>query len=225
MIRKILIFLIVLLLAPALFAFGIVAFEGEKYAFISLAMAFLACLPFFLSFERKANSAKKMIIIALMTALSVAGRFVFAPIPFFKPVTAIIVITAIYMGAEAGFLVGALTAVISNFYFGQGPWTPLQMLVWGLLGFLAGLLAKALLKSKILLLVYGVFAGIAFSMLMDIWTVLWWDNSFNWARYGAALVSAAPVTAIYAVSNVIFLALLTKPIGNKLARVKEKYGI
>ncbi|HRT81571.1 MAG TPA: ECF transporter S component [Oscillospiraceae bacterium] len=225
MLKKVLIYLTVFLIAPAIFVLGFVAFEGEKYAFISLAMALAACLPFFLSFEKQADNAKKMIIIALMTALSVAGRFVFAPIPFFKPVTAIIVITAIYLGAEAGFLVGALTAVISNFYFGQGPWTPLQMLVWGLLGFVAGLISKPLLKSRLLLWLYGVLAGIAFSMLMDIWTVLWMDKGFNFTRYWAALLAAAPVTAVYAVSNVIFLALLTKPIGSKLSRVKEKYGI
>ncbi|NLP49064.1 MAG: ECF transporter S component [Clostridiales bacterium] len=225
MLKKVLIYIIVLLLAPALFILGIVAFDGEKYAFISLAMALIACLPFFLSFEKQADNAKKMIIIALMTALSVVGRFVFAPIPFFKPVTALIVISAIYLGAEAGFLIGALTAVISNFYFGQGPWTPLQMLVWGLLGFVAGLLAKPLLKSRLLLWLYGVLAGIAFSMLMDVWTVLWWDEGFNLARYAAVLTAAAPVTLVYALSNVIFLALLTKPIGDKLARVKEKHGI
>ena len=80
-----------------------------------------------------------------MVALSVTGRF----IPFFKPVTALTVLTAVYLGGEAGFLCGALSAVISNFWFGQGPWTPFQMLAWGMIGLFAGLLASPLKRSRI----------------------------------------------------------------------------
>ena len=160
-----------------------------------------------------------------MTALSVAGRFVFAPIPFFKPVTAIVIITAIYLGAEAGFITGAFSAVVSNFYFGQGPWTPFQMFAWGLIGFLAGLLAKRLLESKVLLIIFGALSGVAFSFIMDVWTTLWADGTFNIARFIASITTAAPFTVVYMVSNVIFLLLLTKPIGRKLQRLKTKYGI
>lgn len=225
MIKRIIKYTILLLLIPLVLFCGVVLFEDRKYAFISLAIALLACIPFFLTFEKKQSSTKKMIVTAVMVALSVSGRFLFAPIPFFKPVTAIVVITALYLGAEAGFLTGALTAVISNFYFGQGPWTPFQMVVWGLIGFFAGLLAEKLLANRLWLSLYGVFAGIIFSFIMDIWTVLWWDGSFNTTRYVAALVSAAPITLVYAVSNVIFLLALAKPMGEKLQRIKLKYGL
>lgn len=223
--KRILKYAISLLVIPLVVIFGFVLFDDRKYAFISLAIALLACVPFFLTFEKKESSTKKMIVIAVMIAISVSGRFLFAPIPFFKPVTAIVVITALYMGAEAGFLTGALTAVISNLYFGQGPWTPFQMVVWGLIGFFAGLMAKQLLESRLWLSLYGVFAGIIFSLVMDVWTVLWWDGSFNKARYIAALISAAPITVVYAVSNVIFLLALARPMGEKLGRIKLKYGL
>ncbi|MPN37488.1 hypothetical protein SDC9_185007 [bioreactor metagenome] len=166
-----------------------------------------------------------MIMIALMVALSAVGRLIFMPIPGFKPVTAMVVITAIYFGAEAGFMTGALTAVVSNFYFGQGPWTPFQMFVWGLIGFAAGILSNSIKNNKIVLAVYGIVAGVVYSLLMDVWTVLWYDGVFNFARYKAALISAASYTVIYAMSNVIFLLLLVKPIGIKLERIKDKYGI
>ena len=224
-VKKAIKYICVFLAAPLIVLSGVFFFGDRRYAFISLALSVVACIPFFVSFERGKNDSRRIVIIAVMTALSVAGRFVFAPIPFFKPVTAIVIITAIYLGSEAGFITGAFSAVVSNFYFGQGPWTPFQMLAWGLIGFIAGLLAERLVKSKVLLVIYGALSGVAFSFIMDVWTTLWADGTFNIARFIASITTAAPFTAVYMVSNVIFLLLLTKPIGSKLQRLKTKYGI
>ena len=109
--------------------------------------------------------------------------------------------------------------------FGQGPWTPFQMFSWGLIGLLAAFFSVSLKKSKLALAVFGVFSGIIFSLLMDGWTVLWAEGTFSASRYLAFVVSALPVTAIYAVSNVLFLLVLAVPIGGKLDRVIKKYGI
>lgn len=196
----------------------------RNYALASLLITLMALVLFSCGFERRKTGTRRMILVAVMSALSVLGRFVFAVIPGFKPITAVVVITAMYIGGEAGFLTGALSAVISNFYFGQGPWTPFQMLSWGLIGLLAGLLATPLKKSRVLLSLYGIFAGVAYSFLMDIWTVLWYNGSFNPALYAAALATAIPYTVMYAVSNVIFLNMLAKPFGEKLYRIKIKYG-
>lgn len=223
--KKLIKYLCVFLVAPLIVLCGVFFLGDRKYAFVSLVLSVVACIPFFVSFEKGKNDARRIVIIAVMTALSVAGRFVFAPIPFFKPVTAIVIITAIYLGAEAGFITGAFSAVVSNFYFGQGPWTPFQMFAWGLIGFLAGLLAKRLLESKVLLIIFGALSGVVFSFIMDVWTTLWADGTFNIARFIASITTAAPFTVVYMVSNVIFLLLLTKPIGRKLQRLKTKYGI
>ena len=202
-------------------ALGALVFDEKLYAYISLAVTILALIFFISGFERKKTGTRRLIIVAVMVTLSVVGRF----IPFFKPITALTVITAIYLGSESGFLVGALAAVISNFYFGQGPWTPFQMLAWGLIGLVAGLLAQPLKKSRVLLCAYGAISGIAFSFIMDIWTVLWYNNSFDITLYLSALTTAIPYTVMYSVSNIIFLWLLAKPFGNKLERVKIKYGV
>ena len=223
--KRVIKYLCVFLVAPLIVLCGVFFLGDRKYAFVSLALSVVACIPFFVSFEKGKNDARRIVIIAVMTALSVAGRFVFAPIPFFKPVTAIVIITAIYLGAEAGFITGAFSAVVSNFYFGQGPWTPFQMFAWGLIGFLAGLLAKRLLESKVLLIIFGALSGVVFSFIMDVWTTLWADGTFNIARFIASITTAAPFTVVYMVSNVIFLLLLTKPIGRKLQRLITKYGI
>lgn len=223
MAKKILKYTLLLFCIPALIIAGATIFEDKQYAFISIAIALLSCTVLFLAFEKKSTSTRKLILISVMTAISVAGRFIFAVIPGFKPVTAIVVITAIYFGSEAGFLCGAFSAFISNMYFGQGPWTPFQMFAWGMLGLLAGLFANRLKSNKLLLVLYGVFAGVAYSLLMDVWSVLWYDNAFHADLYLATLLTSLPYTALYAISNVIFLLLLVKPIGEKLERIKTKY--
>ena len=223
--KKVFPYLIYAVAFPLLAIGGAFIFKDKFYSWITLAAVLLACLPFFIRFEKKETDAKTLILISVMIALSVVGRFIFSPLPGFKPVTAMTVLTAMYFGSDAGFMTGALTAVISNFYFGQGPWTPFQMFSWGIIGLLAGIFAEKLKKSKVFLSVFGALAGILYSLLMDIWTVLWADGYFNFARYLAALVSSLQFTVIYAVSNVIFLLLLSKPTGKILQRVKTKYGI
>lgn len=216
---------ILCLLIPAVVLGGALIFRDRQYAYITLCVAVLSCLPFFLHFERSANDVKRLILIAIMVALSVAGRMLFAPLQHFKPVTALVIITAMCFGSEAGFLTGALSAVLSNFYFGQGPWTPFQMFSWGMIGFFSGLLAPLLRRSRIALCIWGGIGGVLYSFLMDIWTVLWADGYFNLPRYFAAIASAVPVTAVYVVSNILFLLVLAKPIGKLLARMKTKYAL
>ncbi|SHM82545.1 ECF transporter S component [Ruminococcus flavefaciens] len=206
---------------PMITIVGAVAFDEKKHIIISLAVAVSALLLFAAGFEKKSTGTRRMVIVAVMVALCFAGRF----IPFLKPIAALTIITALYLGSEAGFLVGSLSAILSNFYFGQGPWTAFQMLAWGLIGFFAGLLADRLLKSRVLLLIYGAAAGLAYSFIMDIWTVLWYNQGFDINLYLAALVTAIPYTVSYAVSNVLFLYLLAPPFGEKLQRIKIKYGV
>ena len=209
------------LLVPSLAVAGSLTLGGGSHLLVSLAAAGLALLLFAVGFDRKKIGTRRMVICAVMTALAFAGRF----IPFLNPITAMAVITGIYMGSEAGFLVGSLAALLSNFYFGQGPWTVFQMLAWGLIGFFAGVLSKRLKANMPLLLIYGALCGVMYSFIMDIWTVLWYNKGFSLDLYGAALVSAIPYTLSYMVSNVLFLALLFKPFGVKLERVRVKYGI
>ena len=220
-IRGILKILIPFILIPAVAVAGVLLFDEKKHIWVSLSIAVASLFLFFAGFEKKVTGTRRMVLVAVMTAISVLGRF----IPFFKPVTAITVISAMYLGSEAGFLVGALSALLSNFYFGQGPWTAFQMLAWGLIGWFAGVIANKLKKSRALLLTYGVLSGVAFSFIMDIWTVLWYNNGFDMNLYMASVISAIPHTILYAVSNFVFLYLLAKPFGSKFERIKLKYGV
>ncbi|MCQ2493369.1 MAG: ECF transporter S component [Lachnospiraceae bacterium] len=175
--------------------------------------------------DKRKTNVRRIVLIAVMTALSIVSRFIFAAVPAFKPMAAIIILTGMYLGCEAGFMCGALTAFLSNFYFGQGPWTPFQMVAFGLVGVTAGLLASSLKKRRIVLVIYGIVAGIFYSFFMDIWTMLWAYSGLNLAGYIAAIATAVPYTVLYAASNVVFLLLLERPFGRRLGRIIHKYRI
>ena len=225
-IRVIISLSIIFIVIPLVMYAGITMFGDRKYYFISIMIMILACVPFFLSFERRKPQPREILIIAVMSAISVTGRALFVITPGFKPVAAITAITGFSLGAEAGFLTGATSALVSNMFFGQGPWTPFQMFIWGMIGFIAGLLGKTgVMHKKIPLILFGIFAGVFFSFGMDIWGSVSMYGVFSWEAYVLALSSAVPFTIIYAISNIIFLLLLTKPISEKLERIKHKYGI
>ncbi len=219
--RKVLKIFIPCVLIPAAIIFGETVLKGKRYAAVSLIAAILALVLFIAGVERKKSGSRRLVITAIMTALAVLGRF----IPVFKPVTAVAVMSGMYLGKEAGFLTGAISALISNFYFGQGPWTPFQMLSWGLIGYLAGVIQGVLKKSKVCLAAYGAAAGIVYSLIMDVWTVLWYSGGVSLELYLAAMVTALPHTVLYAVSNVVFLLVMSNPFGSRMERIKIKYGI
>ena len=200
---------------------------GLRWDIAAAAGAVLCCVPFFMAFENRAPSARELVLAAVMTAFSAAGRFIFAPIPFFKPVSAIVTIAAMYFGGQAGFMIGALSALISNIHFGQGAWTPFQMLCWGIIGLAAGLFnKKGLLDKPVPLCVYGVISGVFFSAVMDVWTALSAEGgAFSVSRWVAAMAASLPITAVYCVSNAVFLLVLRKPLGKRLERLKTKYGV
>ena len=208
-------------LIPAVIILGAIFLEEKRHLVISLGVTLLALLLFWSGFERREMGSRRSVLLAVMVALCVIGRM----IPIFKPVTAIVVIAAIYLGGEAGFACGALAALISNFMSGQGPWTPFQMLAWGLIGFFAGLLSKPLQRSRAALLLYGGVSGVVFSLIMDLWSVMWYEPTPTPALYWGAIVTALPHTVLYLVSNLLFLYLLAKPFGDKLNRIKIKYGV
>ena len=213
------------LIPAALFA-GVSIFNDRNYMLVSAFVALLSCLPFFIAFETNENTGRELVVIAVMCAISVVGRLIFAPIPGFKPVTAVVIITGAVLGAEAGFITGSMTALCSNIFFGQGPWTPFQMFSWGIIGFISGLIFfKRQKKNLIFIIIAGMLFGVLFSLLMDIWTTVSVSGEFIVNEYIACIIAAIPVTIEYAVSNAVFLAVLFNPFNKKLERIKTKYGV
>ena len=123
-------------------------FHGKHDVVISLLILAYATIPFFMVFEGRHPQAREIMVIAVMAALGVAGRSAFFMIGSFKPIAAIVIITGVSLGGEAGFLCACLIMMISNMFFGQGPWTPWQMFSYGMIGYLAGILfQKGILKA------------------------------------------------------------------------------
>ena len=120
-------FKVLALLIVVIFPLSLIMYtlkDGRSYAFISMLFVILSIIPFLMIYEMKKPQAREWIPLAVMAALAAIGRVAFAPVPFVKPTSAIIIITASVFGPEAGFLTGAVSALASNLFFGQGPWTP-----------------------------------------------------------------------------------------------------
>lgn len=146
---------ILLLAIPALMAVFVCVWDERKYYLTSLLLVGLMFVPFVLRFEGRRPQARELVLLATMTALAVAGRAAFYWLPQCKPVCAIVILTAVAFTPEAGFVTGAAAGLISNFFFGQGPWTPWQMLGFGLVGFVGGVLFSGRRVRLVPLLLYG----------------------------------------------------------------------
>ena len=221
---KVMLVFVILVFPAALTAF---ALSGSKnYALISFAMVIMAMVPFLMLYEMKKPQAREWIPLAVMAAIAAVGRAAFAALPHFKPVSAIIIITAMTFGPEAGFLTGAVAALASNLFFGQGPWTPWQIIAWGLIGFIAGVLGRHnLLKRKWQLLVFGMLTGYLYGWILNVWTATGFMYELSWKAYiGLCATSFIPDT-VHGVSTVVFLWLLADDWGAKLRRIKYKFGI
>jgi energy-coupling factor transport system ATP-binding protein len=120
----------ILLAVPLTIFVGVFWFGDRKYYFISLLIILETMLPFFLLFEGRKTQARELVIISVLCALGVAGRAAFFMLPQFKPVAALVIISGVAFGGETGFLVGAVTMLVSNIMFSQGPWTPGRCLPW-----------------------------------------------------------------------------------------------
>lgn len=217
--------MIILILIALIALVGVILFNDERYNLIIILLVTLSCLPFYFKYEHNKPKTREVIILTIMIALTVISRIVFMITPSFKPVTVMVIICGIVFGRASGFMCGSLSALISDFVFGIGPWTPFQMLIWGIIGYVAGVFSKQLYKDKYLLYGYSIICGIGYSLVMDLWSVLAIENSFNFTRYLAIVLTSLPVMLVYIVSNIVFMFLLSKIMFQILKRVKVKYGI
>lgn len=218
--------LFVLLAVPATVYAGMTVLKDEKYYFISLLIIAEAFIPFLAAFEGRKPQARELVTIAVLCALAVAGRVVFAPIAQIKPMLAIVIISGVCLGCETGFMVGAISAFVSNFFFGQGPWTPWQMLAFAIVGFFAGVIFAKAKKSKLLLCLYGFFSSmILYSGLVNFSSVLLMKMPLTAEAVLSIYSAGLPFDLMHAVSTTVFLWPLANPMIEKIERVKTKYGI
>lgn len=108
----------------------------------AFAILFVGLAGGFAWYERTRPDARIVALVATLAAFAALGRIAFAALPNVKPTTDIVLISGYALGPAPGFVVGAIAGLTSNFFFGQGPWTPWQMAAWGATGLIgAGLAA------------------------------------------------------------------------------------
>ncbi len=192
----------------------------------SLAILAVGLLAGFVWYERSKPDAKIVALVGTLAALGVIGRIAFAAIPNVKPTTDIVLIAGYALGGAPGYVVGALSALVSNFFFGQGPWTPWQMAGWGAVGLIGAVLARAT-RGRIgrwPLAVVCFPVGFAFTALQDVgdW-VTYSDHSVD--QLGIYVGKGAGFDLIHAVGCVAFALVLGPALIRSLKRFKVRLDV
>lgn len=230
--KSVVLSLIVLLVLIPATLFLSTQLTGRMYYLTGTLVVLETMLPFFLRFESRKPKARELVILAVMCALATVSRLVVL-LPNFKPITGIVMITGIAFGPEAGFLTGAVSAFASNFFFGQGPWTPWQMMAYGVGGFLAGAVfyrtpasESADWKKLARLTVFGFFAVLlVVGPLLDCCTLFTTGTTITWRFVLAVFAVGLPHNFQHALATAVTLLLFGKPLLWKLGRLRVKYGI
>ena len=198
------------------------------YYFTSMCIIVISIFIFLWSFEKRKPKTREIVTLAVMTALAVVGRLAFFMTPQVKPCAAIIIITGVMLGRQSGFLCGALTAFVSGFFFGQGPWTPWQMIAFGIIGFLSGVLfSKKNIKyayNKWIISIYGFLATfVIYGFILDTATVFMYTDTPKTETFVATYLSGIGFNLTHAASTFVVLFLISNATIKKLERLKIKY--
>lgn len=176
-------------------------------------------------FERSPVLIEKVVLIALLSALSSIGRILFVGLPSVQPSSFIIIATGIALGSEMGLMTGIVTAFASNLILGQGPWTPWQMFLWGSMGYLAGVGKVVFVKYKVLRILYGFIWGFVFGWVMNAWFVAGYSPEISGQAFIAAGIASFYMDAAHALSNALLLLFAGDPLIRTFHRLAVKYGL
>lgn len=200
--------------------------QKTSYYFVAAVILLASTLPFFMGFEKSKPSAREMSLIAILIALAVASRAVFYLIPQFKPIGAVVIACAVCLGAERGYVIGAFSAFVSNFIFGQGIWTPFQMAALGMVGFVAGLIFKKIKPNRVNLALVGFLLTFAlYGLIVDLSSVLTMATDYSLASVLAIYATGVPFSAVFGGATALFLFLFGEDFIKKINRINIKYGI
>lgn len=219
--------LVIVVLIPATLWLG-TKLPGRWYYLTSTLIIIETMMPFFFLFETRKPQARELVTVAVMCALATVSRVAFAFIPGFKPITGLVMITGIAFGPEAGFMTGAISAFASNFFYSQGPWTPWQMMGYGIGGFLTGLIfgGRRFKTNPVVLAIYGFLAILLLvGPLLDLCTVFTMLSEINLEGVLLVFAQGVPANLTHAAGCAATMLVFSKPLLEKLDRLKLKYGM
>lgn len=212
----------------AALAVGIKYIKGAAFYYSAAAVIAAAAFAlFFASFGARHPSAREFTVLAVMTALAVASRAAFYALPNIKPLAALVVVTAACLGPAPGFLCGSLSMLCSDFIFGQGAWTPFQMLGMGAVGFLCGvILGGGLKKSRAAIAITGaVLTLCVYGLTVDFGSALIFSGTLSLKTLGAFIASGITFNLIHSAVTFVILFAAGPVLVSKLQRIKTKYAL
>lgn len=200
----------------------------KAYYLTAVIIIAASSVPFIISFEKRRPSARELVLLACMSALAVASRAAFYALPTIKPMGAIVIITAVCLGAQTGFICGALSMFASNFIFGQGMWTPFQMLAMGTVGLIAGLIfhGRRFRENRFVLAIVG--GGLCFAvygLIVDLSSVLMMATEFSLKQIASIYASGLAYNISHGITTAVILFVAGKIFIEKLDRIRVKYGM
>ena len=199
------------------------AFIQQNWEAFAAVLLLGSLAAFFVGFERNNVSSKEVGVIAVLASLAAVCRVPFAPLPGVQPTTFLVIVSGYVFGARSGFMVGAVAALVSNFFLGQGPWTPFQMLFWGLIGASAGLLGGIRPHAgRAAIVSFSIAWGYLFGWLMNIFFVVFFIKPLTWKAVFVAYAASFPFDTMHALGNVCFYLLLGPQVIKVLKRFQEK---
>lgn len=201
--------------------------DSMNYYIVSVVILIASMLPFFVSYEQKKVTARDITLTATLIALAVVSRAAFYLVPQVKPIAAVVIVSAVCLGAHKGYIVGAFSAFVSNFIFGQGMWTPFQMVALGTVGLLAGLIFRWLKVNRYTLSIVGfVLATVVYGAIVDMSTVLSaYGNNVTLKGALSIYASGAVFSLVFGGATAVFLFLFGMPFITKIERISKKYGL
>ncbi|WP_026907086.1 ECF transporter S component [Paucisalibacillus globulus] len=220
--RKTILLLIIILFSLIVVSF--ILFPYQHYLILSLAIIGIIFFIFFTRFEIRKIKAREIVILAILAATAAISRVPFAGLPSIQPTSFVIITVGLVFGAESGFLVGAVAAIVSNIFLGQGPWTPWQMFAWGTMGLSAGLLRMFLCK-KWMQCFFGFIWGFVFGWIMNLWIITSNAQNFSWEFLASVYFSSISHDLAHAICNVVFIIIFSTSWVKILQRFKRKHGL
>ena len=217
--------MLLLLTVPLTALAGVYLLDYRQFLITAMLILIQGMIPFIVMFEGRKPAPRELVTIAVLCAMAVAGRAAFFMLPQVKPMAAMVIVSGIALGKETGFLIGAASALLSNMFFGQGPWTPWQMFALGLIGFAAGAVFSNRKVRRIPLAIFGGVATLViFGGIMNPASVLMFQPQPTLEMLVTAYIVGIPFDAVHGLATAVFLFFIGIPLLEKLERIKIKYG-
>ncbi|MEM2123207.1 MAG: ECF transporter S component [Candidatus Bathyarchaeia archaeon] len=191
-----------------------------NWAIVSVSVAVLALAAVVIEFEGSPAGSKEVALVAVLGTLSAISRIPFAAIPSVQPCTYLIICAGYVLGTVQGFMIGVMSALVSNLMLGLGPWTPYQMVAWGLAGCISHLFRRVVKKRSIIpLIALGAIWGFVFGSIMNLWFWTAYVYPLNIATFAATMMGSLWFDSMHSLGNIIFLSSL----GGKTIRILERF--